>query len=101
VGTNVSVVSSVEAGGMALHGMGGVLVIESGALVVSVLIGGFVVWGCMIWDCGMLLHGEVHSVTSLHGICCSNGMVGIAISLRAGCWRLKSWIIMQMLSFKV
>jgi len=89
VGMNVTVVSSMEAGSMALQGLGGVLVAESGAIMGNVAMGGFVVWGCVVWDC-MLLYGKVWSVISLHGICCGSGMVIIVVNLRSGCWQLHS-----------
>jgi len=65
-----------EAGGMALWGLEGWSVAESGANVGSLSMGGFVVCACIVWG-GELLCGAVWLVLSVHGICCGVGMVVI------------------------
>jgi len=83
---------SGKAGGMALQGLGGVSVAESGAIVSSLSMGGFVVRVCVVWG-GVLLCGVVWSVVLVRGSCCGIGMVVVV-------WLLNSWIIARMLSFK-
>ncbi len=100
LGANAAVVLLLEVGGMESQGLGGMAVADSGAIVGGVAMGGFVVWGCVVWDC-VLLRGKVWSVVSLHGICCSGGMVVVVVvNPRSGCWLLNSCIIARMLSFK-
>jgi len=81
-----------KAGSMALQGLGGVLVTESGAIVGSLSMGGFVVQACVVWG-DVLLCGVVWLVILVHGICCGIGMVVVV-------WLSNSWIITWMLSFK-
>jgi len=59
---------------MALQGLGSLSVAESGAIVGSLSMGGFVVWSCIVWG-DVLLCVVVWSVISVRGSCCGAGMV--------------------------